>query len=99
VEDGEHPHPAAQQAERVDGVQQQRAAGHLHVLERASLCRSQALHLQRQMIDLSLHDADAPALPLRTAPDLPFRPHRQLTRFMHGGMINAGHRIGQGQIR
>ena len=50
------------------------------------------------MIDLRLHDAGDLAVALRTAPDLPLRPHRQLAQLMHRGVVVAPDLVRERQV-
>ncbi|MNX55154.1 hypothetical protein D3C86_859050 [compost metagenome] len=54
VGDGDHPHPAAQQAQGVDRVETLRAAGDLHDRQGAALGRAHAAHVERQVVDLQI---------------------------------------------
>jgi hypothetical protein len=46
------------------------------------------------VIDLRLHDAGDLAVPLRAAPDLALRPHRQFAQLVNGRMIVARDLVG-----
>src|SRR5690606_26232612 len=72
VRNGEHAHPAAEHAQRVDAVEGLRAAADLHDGKRAALRRSYGTKRKWQVIDLCFHDARDLAMPLGAAPDLAF---------------------------
>ena len=55
--------------------------------------------IQRQVIDLRLHQAGHRAMPFGAAPDLAFGPFRELAQFADGGMIVAGDLVGKRQVR
>ncbi|KAK0342308.1 hypothetical protein LTR94_022769 [Friedmanniomyces endolithicus] len=54
--------------------------------------------VQRQVVDLQLHDPRDLAVPLRAAPDHGLGPHGVFAQFVDGGMVVAGDLIGQGQV-
>ena len=87
VGDGEHPHPAAEHAQSVDGVERLRTGADLHDCKRSALCRAQSLVGKRQVVDLRLHDTGNLAVAFRAAPDLPFRPERVFAKLLHRGMV------------
>src|SRR3546814_7421606 len=86
------------QPQCVDRVERLRAAGHLHHREGPPLGRALAAELQRQMVDLRLHDAGDLAVPFGTAPHHRFRPQGMLAQLMDCRMIVTLDLIGQRQI-
>ena len=98
VGDGDHPHPAAQQAQSVDGVEALRPARHLHHRQGAALGRAQAAQAERQMVDLQLHQAGDLAMPFRTAPDHALRPEGVLAQLAHRRVVVVAGRARQGQV-
>src|SRR3546814_18027996 len=87
VGDGDHSHPAAENAQRVDAIERLRSCRDLHHGKRASLRRAKPLIGERQMVDLRLHDAGDLAMTLGAAPDLAFGPKRMLAQFFDRRMI------------
>lgn len=57
-----------------------------------------ALHHQRQMADLRLHDAGDLPMAFGAAPDPTFGPQRQFPQFCNCRMVIARHLVGNGQI-
>ena len=95
VGDGDHPHPAPENAHLVDGIEALRAARDLHDGERAALRRADRADRKRNPVDLRLHDAAHGAVSLGADPDLALRPLRQVPQLPHLGVAGRG-RIGQG---
>ena len=96
VRNCEHPHPPAEQAQRVDGIERLRAAAHLHDREGAPLGRPHRGRVQGDPVDLVLHDTGDGAVALGRAPHHAFSPLRQVAQLLHLGMVVGG-AVRQGQ--
>src|SRR3546814_12464188 len=71
---------AAEQAQCVDAVERLRPARHLHHRERAALRWAHAADLERQVIDLRLHDCADLAVAFGAAPHHPPGPETLSTQ-------------------
>ena len=99
VRDGEHPHPAPEQAQAVHGVEALRAARDLHDGERAALRRPHRAEAERQVVDLRLHQPGDLAVALGAAPDHALGPDRVLAQLVDRRMVVAGDLVGKRQVR
>ena len=99
VGDREHPHPAPEQAQLVDGVEALRAARDLHDRERPALRRAHRAEAQRRLVDLRLHQAGHLAVALGAAPDHALGPERELAQLLDFADGRRGDLVGQRQVR
>jgi hypothetical protein len=99
VGDREHPRPAAEDAQRVDGVERLGAAADLHDGERPPLRRPDSVEVQRQVIDLRLHEPGDLPVTFRAAPDLAFGPGRQVAKLVYRRMVVVRHLVRERQVR
>src|SRR5690606_22991253 len=90
VGDGEHAHPAPEDAHLIDRVEALAAAGHFHDRQRLALGRANTAQCQGDPVDLRLHHAGHGAMALRADPDHSLRPLGQLSQFPHLGMVCCG---------
>lgn len=96
VGDGQKPHPTAQDAQLVDGVEALAATIDLQDGQRFALRRTDATHRQRNPVDLRFHDAGHCPVPFRRDPHEAVAPAGRVPKLRHFGM-RVGRAVGLGE--
>lgn len=91
IRDGEHAHPAAQDAQRVDRVEALAATADLRDSEGASLRRPDGPRTQRNPVDLVFEHGRHLAVLLGGDPDVPVGPSGEVAQLLHFcvGMVDV----------
>jgi hypothetical protein len=89
VGDGDHPHPAPEDPQLIDGVETLRAATHLHHRQRFALRGTNAAKRERDPVNLRFHHAGHCAMAFWRDPHHALCPLCQIAQFHHLGMGRA----------